>query len=67
MGRTLISPLAVSILAIADELAYAAELVMGKTVGIPVAVVRNCPYKRDRSRGQNLLMEADFGRLSVNF
>ena len=67
MGRTLISPLAVSILAIADELAYAAELVMGKTAGIPVAVVRNYPYKRGSGSGQNLLVEADFGRLSGDF
>ena len=61
------SPLAVSILAIADELASAAGLVMGKTAGIPVAVVRNYPYKRGRSSGQNLLMEADFRRLSGAF
>jgi coenzyme F420-0:L-glutamate ligase/coenzyme F420-1:gamma-L-glutamate ligase len=35
-GRTL----AVTELAVADELAAAAELVMGKAAGIPVAVVR---------------------------
>ena len=67
VGRTLIAPLAVSILAIADELASAAELVMGKISGVPVAVVRNYPYKRGRSSGQNLLVEADFGRLSGDF
>ena len=40
------SPLAVSILAIADELASVVELVMAKTAEIPVALVRNYPYKK---------------------
>ena len=33
-----------TVLAVADELASAAELVMGKVEGIPVAVVRGYPY-----------------------
>jgi coenzyme F420-0:L-glutamate ligase/coenzyme F420-1:gamma-L-glutamate ligase len=36
--------LKVTEIAIADELASAAELVMGKTSRIPVAIVRGCNY-----------------------
>src|SRR5918997_5740199 len=49
-------PLEASILAVADELAAAAELVMGKTEGIPAAIVRNYPYKPGRGRALDLLM-----------
>ena len=49
-------PLAASVLAIADELAAAAELVMGKTTGIPVAVVRGYPYERAAGTGRALIM-----------
>jgi coenzyme F420-0:L-glutamate ligase/coenzyme F420-1:gamma-L-glutamate ligase len=48
-------PLNASVLAIADELASAAELVMGKIAGIPVAVARNYPYKRGSGTGKDLL------------
>jgi len=48
-----------SVLAVADELASAAELVMGKTVGIPIAVVRNYPYERGLGTGRDLLMEPE--------
>ncbi|MDQ3924031.1 MAG: coenzyme F420-0:L-glutamate ligase [Actinomycetota bacterium] len=48
-----------SVLAVADELASAAELVMGKTAGIPLAVVRNYPYKKGPGTGQDLLMEPE--------
>ena len=48
-----------SVLAVADELASAAELVMGKTVGVPVAVVRNYPYKEGYGTGGDLLMEPE--------
>jgi coenzyme F420-0:L-glutamate ligase / coenzyme F420-1:gamma-L-glutamate ligase len=48
-----------SILAVADELASAAELVMGKTADIPVAVVRNYPYKKGHGAGRDLLMEPE--------
>jgi coenzyme F420-0:L-glutamate ligase / coenzyme F420-1:gamma-L-glutamate ligase len=49
-------PLEASVLAVADELAAAAELVMGKTAGIPVAIVRGYPYKRGSGTGRDLLM-----------
>ncbi len=52
-------PLTASVLAVADELAAAAELVMGKTKTIPVAVVRNYPYERGSGTGQDLLMEPE--------
>ena len=52
-------PLAASVLATADELAAAAELVMGKTAGIPVAVVRGYPYERAAGRGRALIMPAE--------
>lgn len=51
------NPLEASVLAIADELASAAELVMGKTDGVPAAVVRGCDYRRnDDGSGRDLLM-----------
>jgi coenzyme F420-0:L-glutamate ligase/coenzyme F420-1:gamma-L-glutamate ligase len=50
-------PLAASVLATADELAAAAELVMGKTAGIPVAIVRNYPYKQGPGTARDLLMQ----------
>ncbi|HEX7170611.1 MAG TPA: coenzyme F420-0:L-glutamate ligase, partial [Rubrobacter sp.] len=37
-------PMEASVLAVADELAAAAELVMGKTDGIPLAIVRGYSY-----------------------
>ena len=49
-------PLEASILAVADELAAAAELVMGKTAGIPVAIVRGYPYERGSGTARDLLM-----------
>jgi coenzyme F420-0:L-glutamate ligase/coenzyme F420-1:gamma-L-glutamate ligase len=49
-------PLEASVLAVADELAAAAELVMGKTAGIPVAIVRGYPYERGSGTGRDLLM-----------
>lgn len=52
-------PLAASVLAVADELAAAAELVMGKTDGVPVAIVRNYPYQRGSGSGRDLLMEPE--------
>jgi coenzyme F420-0:L-glutamate ligase/coenzyme F420-1:gamma-L-glutamate ligase len=51
--------LTASVLAVADELAAAAELVMGKTTGVPVAVVRNYPYTRGPGSGQDLLMQPE--------
>ncbi len=49
-------PLEASILAVADELAADAELVMGKTEGIPAAVIRNYPYKPGLGSARDLLM-----------
>lgn len=39
------NPLSVTVTAVADELAAAAELVKGKTAGLPVAVVRGLPHR----------------------
>lgn len=50
-------PLTASVLATADELASASELVAGKTAGVPAVIVRNYPYKRGSGTGQQLLME----------
>ncbi|MDW3626473.1 MAG: coenzyme F420-0:L-glutamate ligase, partial [Nitrososphaeraceae archaeon] len=36
-------------IAIVDEIAGAAELVMGKTKGIPIAIVRNVTYSKSNS------------------
>ena len=52
-------PLTASVLAVADEIAAAAELVMGKTDGIPVAVVRGYEYGRGGGTGKDLLMEPE--------
>lgn len=45
-----------SVLAVADELAGAAELVMGKTNGVPAAIVRGYKYERGSGTGVDLLM-----------
>ena len=52
-------PLEASVLAVADELAAAAELVMGKTEGVPAAIIRNYPYKPGSGTARNLLMEPE--------
>ena len=44
-----------SIAAIADEIASAAELVMGKKDGIPVALVRGCRVEGSHGSGKGLL------------
>jgi coenzyme F420-0:L-glutamate ligase/coenzyme F420-1:gamma-L-glutamate ligase len=49
-------PMEASVLAIADEIAAAAELVMGKTDGVPVAIVRGYDYGKNGGTGQDLLM-----------
>ena len=49
-------PMEASVLAIADELAAAAELVMGKTDGVPIAIVRGYAYGKDAGTGRDLLM-----------
>ena len=50
-------PLVASVLAVADELAAAAELVMGKTAGIPVAIIRNYSYETGPGTARDLLMD----------
>ena len=49
-------PMEASVLAVADELAAAAELVMGKTDGIPVAIVRGYSYSPAPGSARELLM-----------
>jgi coenzyme F420-0:L-glutamate ligase / coenzyme F420-1:gamma-L-glutamate ligase len=49
-------PMEASVLAVADELAAAAELVMGKTDGIPLAIVRGYPYSPASGSARDLLM-----------
>ncbi|HYK87325.1 MAG TPA: coenzyme F420-0:L-glutamate ligase [Acidobacteriota bacterium] len=54
-GRTLQATL----LAVADELSGAAELVMGKTLGIPVALVEGFQYSSSEGRGLDLIRPPD--------
>jgi coenzyme F420-0:L-glutamate ligase/coenzyme F420-1:gamma-L-glutamate ligase len=49
-------PMEASVLAIADELAAAAELVMGKIDGIPLAIVRGYSYSPSSGSARELLM-----------
>jgi coenzyme F420-0:L-glutamate ligase / coenzyme F420-1:gamma-L-glutamate ligase len=49
-------PMEASVLAVADELAAAAELVMGKTDGIPLAIVRGYTYSPASGSATDLLM-----------
>ncbi len=49
-------PMEASVLAVADELAAAAELVMGKTDRVPLAIVRGYPYTPAPGTGKDLLM-----------
>lgn len=48
--------LQVTEIAVADEIASAAELVMNKSDGIPVAVVRGYPFERDEQASSRRLM-----------
>lgn len=54
-GRTLQA----SVLAVADELSGAAELVMGKTLGIPVALVEGFQYSAAEGSGLDLIRPRD--------
>jgi coenzyme F420-0:L-glutamate ligase/coenzyme F420-1:gamma-L-glutamate ligase len=49
-------PLEASVLAVADELAASSELVMGKTAGIPAAIIRGYPYEPAAGTGRTLIM-----------
>ena len=48
-------PLETSLIAVADELASAAELVMGKTRNIPVALVRGFHYHETEGAGREMI------------
>lgn len=50
--------LSVTLMAVADELAGAAELVMNKADGIPVSVIRGYPYHRARGNARQLVRPA---------
>ena len=52
-------PLKVTMIAIADELASAAELVMGKTDGVPVAVARGVRFPEGRGNARALVRRAE--------
>ena len=52
-------PLQVTVVAVADELAAAAELVMGKIRGVPVAIIQGFDYERAEGSGGELLRPAD--------
>jgi coenzyme F420-0:L-glutamate ligase/coenzyme F420-1:gamma-L-glutamate ligase len=51
--------LKVTVIAIADELASAAELVMKKSAGIPVAIVRGFDYDASEAAGRELIRAAE--------
>jgi coenzyme F420-0:L-glutamate ligase/coenzyme F420-1:gamma-L-glutamate ligase len=51
--------LVVTVMAVADELASAAELVMGKASGVPVAIIRGFDYEARASSGRELIREAE--------
>lgn len=48
-----------TVLAVADELAAAAELVMGKTLGIPVAVIEGYRYAHGTGSGRSLIRQSN--------
>jgi len=48
-------PLKVTVMAIADELASAAELVMRKSAGIPVAIIRGFDYESSEASSRALI------------
>ena len=54
-----------SVLAMADEVANAAELVMGKTDGIPLAIVRGYSYSPAPGSARELTHAARSGHVSV--
>jgi coenzyme F420-0:L-glutamate ligase/coenzyme F420-1:gamma-L-glutamate ligase len=52
-------PLKVTVMAVADELASAAELVMGKAAGVPVALIRGYRYKPGEGSCRKLIRSAE--------
>jgi len=51
--------LRVTAIAIADELASASELVMGKSLKCPVAIIRDYSYKIDNDKIDELIRSED--------
>jgi len=51
--------LKVTVIAIADELASAAELMMKKSAGVPVVIVRGLEYQRSEATGRALIRAAE--------
>ena len=49
--------LRITVIAVADELACASELVMGKVENVPVAVIRGYPYDRANGTSHDLIMD----------
>lgn len=49
------NPLRATVIAVADEVASAAELVMGKTDGVPAAVARGVRFRRGRGKARGLV------------
>lgn len=49
------NPLNVSVIAVADEIAAAAELVMGKADGVPAAIARGVRFTRGRGRARAMV------------
>ncbi|MGH7424993.1 MAG: coenzyme F420-0:L-glutamate ligase, partial [Candidatus Methylomirabilales bacterium] len=49
------NPLKATAIAVADELASAAELVMGKVDGVPAAVVRGVRFRKGRGKARALV------------
>ena len=45
-------------MAVADQLASTAELVMGKTIGVPVALIRGFDYPEGEGKGRQILRSA---------
>ena len=52
-------PMKVTVMAIADELASAAELVMKKSAGIPLAIIRGFDYQQSEASGRELIRLAE--------
>ncbi|MGH9774378.1 MAG: coenzyme F420-0:L-glutamate ligase [Candidatus Acidiferrales bacterium] len=52
-------PLQATVLAVADELASAAELVMGKSSRVPVALIQGYQYKERKGSGRELIRPAE--------
>ena len=52
-------PLRVTVIAVADELASAAELVMGKSAGVPVVIIRGFDYDVREASARELIRPAE--------